>query len=75
MGLPGRRKATKSPKNKRKGKSGGGRPRTGGMPAGLPGGFPGGMPKLPPGMDPGAVDGGFKAPKIDFSKFNKRDGK
>jgi signal recognition particle subunit SRP54 len=76
MGLPGRRKATKSPKNKRKGK-GGGRPRSGGggMPAGLPGGFPGGMPKLPPGLDPGAVDGGFKAPKIDFSKFNKRDGK
>ncbi|MGC9666321.1 signal recognition particle protein [Planosporangium sp. 12N6] len=80
MGLPGaRRKATKSPKNKRKGKSGG-RPR-GGMPAGLPGGFPG-MPALPPGLDPSALDpnspdgpAGFKPPKIDFSKFGKRDGK
>jgi signal recognition particle subunit SRP54 len=83
MGLPGRRKATKSPKNKRKGtKGGGGRPRTGGgMPAGLPSGFPGGMPALPPGMDPGAADPasgmppGFKPPKIDFSKLNKRQGK
>jgi signal recognition particle subunit SRP54 len=83
MGLPGRRKATKSPKNKRKGtKGGGGRPRTGGgMPAGLPGGFPGGMPGLPPGMDPTAADpasgmpAGFKPPKIDFSKLNKRQGK
>jgi signal recognition particle subunit SRP54 len=83
MGLPGRRKATKSPKNKRKGtKGGGGRPRTGGgMPAGLPGGFPGGMPALPPGMDPTGADPasgmppGFKPPKIDFSKFNKRQGK
>jgi signal recognition particle subunit SRP54 len=81
MGLPGRRKATKSPKNKRKGTKGGGRPRGGGMPAGLPGGFPG-MPALPPGLDPNALDpnggggqGGFKPPKIDFSKFNKRDGK
>ncbi|NJC68185.1 signal recognition particle protein [Planosporangium thailandense] len=79
MGLPGmRRKATKSPKNKRKGGKGGGRPRTGGMPAGLPGGFPGGMPALPPGLDPGMLDagggqGGFKPPKIDFSKLNKRD--
>jgi signal recognition particle subunit SRP54 len=82
MGLPGRRKATKSPKNKRKGTKGGGRPRTGGgMPAGLPGGFPGGMPALPPGMDPTAADpasgmpAGFKPPKIDFSKINKRQGK
>jgi signal recognition particle subunit SRP54 len=74
MGLPGRRKATKSPKNKRKGGKGGGRPRTGGMPNGLPGGFPG-MPSLPPGLDPSAFDpnAGFKAPKLDFSKFNKRD--
>jgi signal recognition particle subunit SRP54 len=75
MGLPGagRRKATKSPKNKRKGTKGGNRPRVGGMPAG----FPGGMPQLPPGMDPGALGGGpgqglppgFKLPKLDFNKL------
>src|SRR4029078_11533699 len=49
MGLPGgnRRKATKSPKNKRKGTKGGNHPRLGG---GMPAGFPGGMPQLPPGM-------------------------
>src|SRR5256885_3865390 len=59
MGLPGRRKATKSPKNKRKGKSGGGRPR---MPAGGYGGPGGGVPQLPPGFDPAAVDpNAFKA--------------
>ncbi|MDG4767221.1 signal recognition particle protein [Solwaraspora sp. WMMD406] len=83
MGLPGggRRKATKSPKNKRKGTKGGARggsrQRAGGMPAG----FPGGMPQLPPGLDPGALGGGgadglppgFKLPKIDFNKLNKRD--
>jgi len=71
MGLPGRRKATKSPKNKRKGTKGGGRPRVGG---GLPGGFPGGMPALPPGLDPTALDpnAGFKAPKLDFGKLTKR---
>src|SRR4029453_9601854 len=71
MGLPGanRRKATKSPKNKRKGTKGGNRPRVGGM----PGGFPGGMPQLPPGLDPGALGGGqglppgFKLPKLDFN--------
>jgi len=81
-GLPGmKRKATKSPKNKRKGKGGGAnRARTGGMPAGLPGGFPGGMPQLPPGVDPGALAGGgglppgFKLPKLDFTKLTKRDG-
>jgi signal recognition particle subunit SRP54 len=82
MGLPGaRRKATKSPKNKRKGTKGGGRPRSGGgMPAGLPGrGFPGGMPQLPPGLDPNALGGGeglppgFKLPKIDFNKLTKPD--
>jgi signal recognition particle subunit SRP54 len=76
MGLPGgRRKATKSPKNKRKGGKGGSqRPRVGGM----PGGFPGGMPQLPPGMDPNALGGGapglppgFKLPNLDFSKLNK----
>ncbi|WFE27318.1 signal recognition particle protein [Solwaraspora sp. WMMD791] len=81
MGLPGggRRKATKSPKNKRKGtkggRGGGARPRTGGQ---LPAGFPGGMPQLPPGLDPNALGGGgglppgFKLPKIDFNKLNKR---
>ncbi|MFC7547628.1 signal recognition particle protein [Plantactinospora sp. GCM10030261] len=81
MGLPGggRRKATKSPKNKRKGGKGGGRPRSGvgaggGMP---PGGFPGGMPKLPPGLDPNALGGGqglppgFKMPNLDFNKLGK----
>ena len=81
MGLPGagRRKATKSPKNKRKGTKGGNRPRVGG---GMPAGFPGGMPQLPPGMDPNALAGGqglppgFKLPKLDFSKLNnpKKDG-
>ncbi|MEV4707690.1 signal recognition particle protein [Actinoplanes sp. NPDC049316] len=81
MGLPGagRRKATKSPKNKRKGTKGGNRPRVGG--AGMPAGFPGGMPQLPPGMDPNALAGGqglppgFKLPKLDFNKLSnpKRD--
>ena len=80
MGLPGnRRKATKSPKNKRKGAKGGSsRPRPGG---GLPGGFPGGMPQLPPGLDPSMLGGdgaqglppGFKLPKLDFSRLQKRD--
>ncbi|MFC5945325.1 signal recognition particle protein [Micromonospora harpali] len=80
MGLPGggRRKATKSPKNKRKGTKGGNRPRTGAG-AGMPGGFPGGMPQLPPGLDPGDLAGGqglppgFKLPKIDFNKLGKGD--
>ncbi|MEU6076681.1 signal recognition particle protein [Micromonospora sp. NPDC047074] len=78
MGLPGggRRKATKSPKNKRKGTKGGNRPRAGAG-AGMPGGFPGGMPQLPPGLDPNDLTGGqglppgFKLPKIDFNKFGK----
>jgi signal recognition particle subunit SRP54 len=70
MGMPGmRRKATKSPKNKRKGNKGGARqPRVGGMPA------------LPPGFDPNAFDpnnsglpAGVKLPKLDFSKLPKRD--
>jgi signal recognition particle subunit SRP54 len=79
MGLPGaRRKATKSPKNKRKGTKGGGRPRSAGMPGGLPGGMPPGMPQLPPGMDPSALGGGglppgFKLPKLDFGKLGKKD--
>jgi signal recognition particle subunit SRP54 len=67
MGLPGRRKATKSPKNKRKGTKGGAaRPRIGGA-------MPGGMPALPPGLDPSAFDpsAGFKAPKLDFSKLQR----
>lgn len=71
MGLPGsRRKATKSPKNKRKGTKGGSR---GG--GGMPAGFPGGMPQLPPGLDPSALEGGgngFKAPKLDFGKLTKK---
>jgi signal recognition particle subunit SRP54 len=71
MGLPGGRKATKSPKNKRKGKGkkgGGSRPRT---------------PRLPGGIDPAALDptkldptalpGGddFTPPKLDFNKFRR----
>ncbi|MDQ6876043.1 MAG: signal recognition particle protein [Actinomycetota bacterium] len=79
MGLPGmgggRRKATKSPKNKRKGTKGGGRPAGsvarqagGGRPAGTgvgqaPGGpLPGGLAGLPPG---------FKMPNIDLSKLQR----
>jgi signal recognition particle subunit SRP54 len=78
MGLPGagRRKATKSPKNKRKGTKGGNRPRVGG--AGMPAGFPGGMPQLPPGLDPNALGApgqglppGFKLPKLDFNKLSQ----
>jgi signal recognition particle subunit SRP54 len=76
MGLPGgRRKATKSPKNKRKGTKGGGRPRSAGIPGG---GMPPGMPQLPPGMDPSALGGGglppgFKLPKLDFGKLGKKE--
>ncbi|MBB5872214.1 signal recognition particle subunit SRP54 [Allocatelliglobosispora scoriae] len=74
MGLPGgRRKATKSPKNKRKGTKGGNY--SGGGRGGLPG-MPAGMPQLPPGLDPAALqqlEGGFKPPKLDFSKIMKRD--
>jgi signal recognition particle subunit SRP54 len=77
MGMPGRRKATKSPKNKRKGTKGGGRVRSGGPVGKLPG-----MPQLPPGMDPSALDptmldpsAGFVPPKLDFNKLKKRDEK
>jgi signal recognition particle subunit SRP54 len=73
MGLPGRRKATKSPKNKRKGgKAGNSRPRVGlGQPLT-------GVPQLPPGLDPAELQkltgaDGFKAPKLDFGKLMKRD--
>jgi signal recognition particle subunit SRP54 len=66
MGLPGsRRKATKSPKNKRKGGKGGGRPRAAGGPV-MP-------PSLPPGFDPSTLPTDFKAPKLDFSKLRKPD--
>src|SRR4051812_14639080 len=77
MGLPGgnRRKATKSPKNKRKGTKGGNRPRVGG-------GMPAGVPQLPAGFDPNALGGGgqglppgVKLPKLDFNKLNKPDDK
>ena len=79
MGLPGggRRKATKSPKNKRKGTKGGNnRPRVGGG-GGMPAGFPGGMPQLPPGLDPNALGGaggagGFQLPNLDFNKLMKQ---
>ncbi|HEY2790765.1 MAG TPA: signal recognition particle protein, partial [Micromonosporaceae bacterium] len=66
MGMPGRRKATKSPKNKRKGTKGSARPRLGGL--------PGGMPQLPPGMElpPGFDPNAFKAPKLDFNKLTKK---
>jgi signal recognition particle subunit SRP54 len=85
MGLPGggRRKATKSPKNKRKGK-GGGRPQRPGGGAGGGGGAgagaAAGMPQLPPGFDPTSLDPGmgglppgFKLPKLDFSRLQKRE--
>jgi signal recognition particle subunit SRP54 len=78
MGLPGmRRKATKSPKNKRKGgkASTGRRTGTGAAP-----GLGGGMPSLPPGFDPAALEAdasglppGFTLPKLDFSKLTKRE--
>jgi signal recognition particle subunit SRP54 len=87
FGGAGRRKATKSPKIKRKGKKGkvkerrsrygGGMP--GGLPGGMPPGLPGGMPGLPgAGGQPGAdgeeaaeLPAGFEMPKIDFSKLGK----
>jgi len=87
MGLPGagKRKATKSPKNKRKAKKGGSRARGGRGGAGRgPGGVPAGgtppagaVPHLPPpGLDPGALtgglDGGFTPPKLDFGGERKR---
>jgi signal recognition particle subunit SRP54 len=83
MGLPGvRRKATKSSKNKRKGKRGGGRPTAqrmvppGGFPAGFAGSATGGE-GLPPGAagpapGPGGLPPGFTMPKIDFSQLGKK---
>jgi signal recognition particle subunit SRP54 len=68
MGLPGKRRATKSPKNKRKGTKSGraGRP--------SPSAMPGGVPQLPPGFDPNAgLPPGVKLPKLDFNKLTKRD--
>jgi len=82
MGLPGtRRKATKSPKNKRKGgKASSGRRGGAATGTGVPGaGMGGGMPSLPPGLDPAALEGGtglppgFTLPKLDFSKLTRRD--
>ncbi|GAA0916181.1 signal recognition particle protein [Virgisporangium aurantiacum] len=65
MGLPGgRRKATKSPKNKRKGKGGGQRPQR-----------PAALPQMPANFDPNALPGmapGFTPPKLDFSQLQKR---
>ena len=71
MGLPGgRRKATKSPNIKRKGKKGKvtkKRARGGGGGGAVPG-LPQGMPgQLPGGFDPGALGGGnIDVPDIDF---------
>jgi signal recognition particle subunit SRP54 len=74
MGLPGsaRRKATKSPKHKRKQGKGarGARTRTPG--GGLPADRPGGPPQLPPGLDPAAVPDDFLPPKLDFGKLARR---
>jgi signal recognition particle subunit SRP54 len=75
MGLPGagRRKGTKSPKNKRKAAKGSrGRQRAVGGTPRVPGG-PGGVPHLPPGLDPTALPGGdgFTPPKLDFNKLAK----
>ena len=80
MGLPGmRRKATKSPKNKRKGTQG--RPRRrrvggGGLPGG---GFPAwNAVQLSAGPRPRRRPGcrrGFTLPKLDFSKLTKRNDK
>jgi signal recognition particle subunit SRP54 len=81
FGGGGRRKATKSPKIKRKGKKGKVKERRarggfgGGMP-GLPGGMPGALPPglggpPEPGDGPADLPEGFDMPKIDFSKLGK----
>jgi signal recognition particle subunit SRP54 len=80
MGMAGmRRRASKSPKNKGKGKKGGARsgPRMplGGMPADGGGAVPPGVvppTALPPtGLPPGALPPNFSMPNIDFSKLRK----
>lgn len=81
-GVGGSRKGTKSPKNKRKQKKGGGRTRAaggGGRGAGARGAGAGGTgaPQLPPGLDPSSAAGGgdgFTPPKLDFNKLTKGDG-
>jgi signal recognition particle subunit SRP54 len=72
MGLPGmKRSATRSSKNKRKGKKGGGsrvaRSPFGQLPAGGSQGAPGGQPALPPG----GLPSNFSMPNIDFTKLRK----
>jgi signal recognition particle subunit SRP54 len=79
VGMPGRRKATKSPKNKRKGRKGGGaRTRVPGGAAGrrMPGapGMPGLPPGVPPGLDPTATPDAFTPPKLDFGKLTNGNG-
>jgi signal recognition particle subunit SRP54 len=70
MGLPGGgRKATKSPKNKRKGNKGGNRPR--------PAVTGGGVPQMPAGFDPSALPGlapgsAFTPPKLDFGRLQHK---
>jgi signal recognition particle subunit SRP54 len=45
----------------------------------MPAGMPAGMPQLPPGFDPASLGGGdglpqgFKLPKLDFNRLQKRD--
>jgi len=76
-GMPGRRKATKSPKNKRKGKQSGGR--SGGASrqsdaggAALPGAHPAPGGGLPPGLgDITGLPPGFRMPNIDLSKLRQ----
>jgi signal recognition particle subunit SRP54 len=71
------RKATKSPKIKRKGKKGKVKERRvrggGGLPGGFPGGMPGGLPVPPAGgtAEPKDLPEGFEMPTIDFSKLGK----
>jgi len=70
MGLPGaRRSATRSSKNKRKGKKG----RTGGGGARSPFGLPpgAGAGGQPPALPPGGLPSGFSMPNIDFNKLRK----
>ncbi len=74
MGMPGmggRRKATKSPKNKRKGGKGGGRSAGAGRSAGGPP-RPDVAPEAPDGLAGTAgLPPGFQLPSIDPSKFRK----